>query len=449
MRGRAIAGMLLSLGLSACDSSRRDWEKARAADTTDAYVRFLEAHPDGTLAIDARRAIDRLDFDRATASGTLEGWKAFLTPARDPELAGRAATMVRNLKAAAALNDAKRRETVPAFRRIEQEHAGTPAAELARQSIADLRASRTSIVREVNRIAIVVKAPAAMAAVPIDKAAVEILALAGVEAGPSEDEADALLRIDVRASGLGVSYSRTGLPWEDSTYRVTGAIVAGHIELEVRQPSTKLSRSFSGRVPTAEAWSASPSDAVEAPPYFEAAGLDHTGDPQTTYHLRQGNVVDPAATMAVRLIELVRDLFGPSVTRAALTEPSRFRWAAVRATSAFDDPRIVDLLLELLPNAGADRDYVVAALGRSRDPRAVPLLLPMLAEGAFRRPAVEALGQIGDRRAALPLIEILAGLTSDDPLWYQREDVIRALTRIAGRSLGDDVGGWRQWTNNP
>ena len=258
-------------------------------------------------------------------------------------------------KAAAALEAARRNETIPAFRRVEQGFSDLPEAEEARRAISELRSARRPEVRNVNRVAIVVNAPPTLASVPVAKAARDILALAGVEQAP-EEEADATLRIDLRESSRSATYTRSddGSNERESMELVTGATVGGEVRLEVKG-GARYSRTFNGHVPPAFLVMTSKRARKESPPYFEAAGLNHAGDPQGSFTHRYADVEQPASTLSVRLVGLTAELFGPSVARAALIEQSRFQWAMLRTSTARLEPRVVDALMEHPRGAGPAR----------------------------------------------------------------------------------------------
>lgn len=64
--------------LSGCSSPERDWRKAAAAGTIEAYEEFLSRHPEGELADQAKAAKEKLDFDRAVAANSVAGFEEFL-----------------------------------------------------------------------------------------------------------------------------------------------------------------------------------------------------------------------------------------------------------------------------------------------------------------------------------------------------------------------------------
>jgi len=80
--GRAVLTAVM-LGLAvACSSEQQDWHSAQAADTSEAWGRFLEQHPDSELAAQARSRITQLteqrDWQHAESIGTVDAYRGFL-----------------------------------------------------------------------------------------------------------------------------------------------------------------------------------------------------------------------------------------------------------------------------------------------------------------------------------------------------------------------------------
>lgn len=81
---RAASAALLAVGLAlaACSSEQQDWRSAEAADTTEAYARFLEQHPGSELARQAGARMEQLaeerDWQRTLGDGTLEAYREFV-----------------------------------------------------------------------------------------------------------------------------------------------------------------------------------------------------------------------------------------------------------------------------------------------------------------------------------------------------------------------------------
>ena len=65
-----------------CSREQQDWRSAEAADTSEAYGRFVEVHPESELATQARARIAQLEEERdwkhAGSVATLEAYRGFL-----------------------------------------------------------------------------------------------------------------------------------------------------------------------------------------------------------------------------------------------------------------------------------------------------------------------------------------------------------------------------------
>ena len=75
-------GFALLLGISGCSRQQSDWEKARAANTTDSYEQFIRKYPDGEFTAQAKGRVKELDEERdwqkARDVDTQEAYQAFL-----------------------------------------------------------------------------------------------------------------------------------------------------------------------------------------------------------------------------------------------------------------------------------------------------------------------------------------------------------------------------------
>jgi HEAT repeat protein len=115
-------------------------------------------------------------------------------------------------------------------------------------------------------------------------------------------------------------------------------------------------------------------------------------------------------------------------------EDRQLRANAAFIFAGFGDARGLDVIFAILsdfsprpatPNLGAyagpmsfealsqaqirsDRGYAVWLLGQLKDPRAVPVLIPLLQERRINSGVAQSLGRIGDRRAVQPLIRTLS-----------------------------------------
>jgi cell division septation protein DedD len=77
-----VLGLTAALALSACSRQQSDWEKTRAANTTDAYELFLKKYPSGEFSAQAQARAKELyeerDWQKARDTDTLEAYQAFL-----------------------------------------------------------------------------------------------------------------------------------------------------------------------------------------------------------------------------------------------------------------------------------------------------------------------------------------------------------------------------------
>ncbi len=84
--GRVALLALLAGMAAACGREQQDWRSAEDADTTEAWQRFVDQHPQSELVNEARNRIVRLqarrDFQYADKVGTVDAYRDFL--ARHP-----------------------------------------------------------------------------------------------------------------------------------------------------------------------------------------------------------------------------------------------------------------------------------------------------------------------------------------------------------------------------
>jgi len=81
--GRVALLTLLAGMAAACSQEQQDWSSAEAADSTEAWQRFVDQHPDSELVNQARNRITQLDahrdFQYAERIGTVDAYREFLT----------------------------------------------------------------------------------------------------------------------------------------------------------------------------------------------------------------------------------------------------------------------------------------------------------------------------------------------------------------------------------
>jgi cell division protein FtsN len=81
---KALIGLCfaLLLGMAGCSRQQSDWEKTRAANTTDAYEQFIKKYPSGEFTAQAQARVKDLyeesDWQKARDADTQEAYQAFL-----------------------------------------------------------------------------------------------------------------------------------------------------------------------------------------------------------------------------------------------------------------------------------------------------------------------------------------------------------------------------------
>ena len=81
---KAVTGLCfaLLLGIYGCSRQQSDWEKTRAANTTDSYEQFLKKYPSGEFTAQAQARVKELyeerDWQKARDADTQEAYQAFL-----------------------------------------------------------------------------------------------------------------------------------------------------------------------------------------------------------------------------------------------------------------------------------------------------------------------------------------------------------------------------------
>ena len=80
--GRLALIAVLATLAAGCSREQQDWRSAEAADTSEAYGRFVEQHPDSELAAQARVRLAQLaeerDWAQADKAATMDAYRVFL-----------------------------------------------------------------------------------------------------------------------------------------------------------------------------------------------------------------------------------------------------------------------------------------------------------------------------------------------------------------------------------
>ncbi len=130
---KAIIGMVvvMALGLSGCSRQQSDWEKTRAANTTDSYEQFLKKYPSGEFTAQAQARVKELyeerDWQKARDTDTLDAYQAFLKQYPEGKWTEEARIRVENFSLAQAPS------SVPPREQIRQTPVLTPLPVLRRE----------------------------------------------------------------------------------------------------------------------------------------------------------------------------------------------------------------------------------------------------------------------------------------------------------------------------
>jgi len=127
------------------------------------------------------------------------------------------------------------------------------------------------------------------------------------------------------------------------------------------------------------------------------------------------------------------------------------REVSAKALGQLGDLRAVESLIATFEETDPDgyewplQTSAAQALGELGDPRAVAAILKVLRDYAieyweFQYDMVKVLEQLGDQRAAGPLIELF-----DAEFFYAQEEAIEVLKTLTGQDLGEDPERWKQW----
>jgi cell division protein FtsN len=96
----------VAIGLSGCSREQSDWEKARAANNSDAYELFVKKYPSGSFTAQAQARLKELyeerDWQKARDSDTPDAYQAFLKQYPEGKWAQEARIRVENFSLAQA-----------------------------------------------------------------------------------------------------------------------------------------------------------------------------------------------------------------------------------------------------------------------------------------------------------------------------------------------------------
>jgi cell division septum initiation protein DivIVA len=165
-------------------------------------------------------------------------------------------------------------------------------------------------------------------------------------------------------------------------------------------------------------------------------------------HVLSDSPAEAERVSAVQELASARSSIATSELVQALDDPSReVRQEAAFALARIGDHEAVEPLIRCLRSTDSGIQLPAAyALGKLRHPRAVPALLDVLRLPALAEPAASALGEIGDRSATGPLLNLLRDSHAEEAA---RASAANALSRIGETSALPDMLAAMQQTASP
>jgi HEAT repeat protein/cyclophilin family peptidyl-prolyl cis-trans isomerase len=151
----------------------------------------------------------------------------------------------------------------------------------------------------------------------------------------------------------------------------------------------------------------------------------------------------PTAACRLGIFALVRLKAYPQLAAAVLDERGEPRlawWPIAYALGRLEDKRALPALLTLARDSHPyTRAFAIKGLGALKDPSAMSTIVPLAANGtsgdrSVRIEAIRAMGRIGDRAAAAPLLQIIRDGKADPQL---RLEAVTAIGGLHATQTGD------------
>lgn len=402
---RILIVILIATGLlvvCASASERSDWEKACRENTIAAYVHFLDKYSKSPFAVEARERIGKLKaeadarrakeaFDKTIASNNLTDWEGFLQ--KYPASPYRAQLQLRIDERIAALRALKVRRVV------------------FDQKLSDLLPR------------------------PLEPQIRAPLARSGFEIVPVESEYEVRLTLAdferVVPAGSLVSFT---VPVQGKELVGSSAWAIGAtLRIEDRKGQLLAAVPISGEV---------------AGKVLLFGGPD-PNSPEAIKQRQESFVENCLSDITLLLVHYFGGDRSPEAVAAIVgdlaSDNYRQRRTAIGLLGEIGTPETVPpLIAEAQSRPGTaqgTREDAMKALARIRDTRVAPAIIEIAQKDTdyfVKEWAIEALGDLGDQRALLPLVEVLR----DDRL---KELAAKALTKITGQELGTDYARWSAW----
>lgn len=228
---------------------------------------------------------------------------------------------------------------------------------------------------------------------------------------------DAILNIDVKGTAVAAHYGLTHVSSSKDVH-YSGAKFEGHYSYEINNII-----------------------------YFEGTFRGfHSPPPQITgaYRTPQSAPFEKAfknSTLNADLINMIGMIYGIDPIIIALEDQDReVRRSALKTCLDLNDRRAVEPLITILQKKNSKIDaFIIDALGKLKDPRAVPALCAEL--DIFPYASSKALAEINDPRAIKPLIDKLN--SNEKP--NTKKQIGEALKKITGKNYKTNYTKWIKW----
>jgi hypothetical protein len=121
----AVASIVLLL-LAGCGVDKKDWEKARRANTIVAYEEFLQKHPKSDFSKEARTRLEKLyrplDWEKVKTANTIIAYEEFLRKHPESEYTEEARSILNDMYLPRDWERAKSTNTIEAYEEFLQKH---------------------------------------------------------------------------------------------------------------------------------------------------------------------------------------------------------------------------------------------------------------------------------------------------------------------------------------
>ncbi len=126
-----VACVIVFVFVPGCKFEERDWTRAQAANTVEAYAAFLDKHTQGHFADLARKEIEQREWKLAASSDTIDAYQAFIAKHPSGEHVDAARQAIDGLEWKLAASS----DTIDAYKAFIAKHPSGAHVDAARQAV--------------------------------------------------------------------------------------------------------------------------------------------------------------------------------------------------------------------------------------------------------------------------------------------------------------------------